>query len=161
MASGRMSMAGPFREKWGQASLPCLYVYSKFCAKSSKEEASGRAYYKYRFIHGEAGDSHIRLQGRRLTFQRYMQADTARVRLYRTDRGVRQRCPAFGVCAIGRIHGRGSGTGAHEETLLRLHALMSTGEARRASRRWGRLAGPVSGILKERMEMRRFALRDW
>ena len=35
MASGRVSMAGPFRQKWGQASLPCLYVSSKFCVNPS------------------------------------------------------------------------------------------------------------------------------
>ena len=35
MAAGRVSMAGPFRRKWGQASLPCLYTFSKFCVKPS------------------------------------------------------------------------------------------------------------------------------
>ncbi len=89
-----------------------------------------------------------------------MQAGTVRVRLYRTARGVRQRCPAFGVCAMGRTHGHGLGQKAREETLLRRRALMATSEARRNSRRWERLTGPVSGILKERMGMRRFALRD-
>lgn len=47
-----------------------------------------------------------------------------------------QRCQVFGVFATGRIHGYGSGPKAHEETLLRLNALMATGEAGRASRRW-------------------------
>ena len=37
MASGRVSMVGPFRRKWGQASLPCLFTFSKFCRKSSQE----------------------------------------------------------------------------------------------------------------------------
>ena len=35
MASGRVSMAGPFRRKWDQASLPCLYSFSKLCVKPS------------------------------------------------------------------------------------------------------------------------------
>lgn len=125
----------------------------------SKRRLPGGAYHKDRFIHEEVGDSHMRPQGRRLTLQCCMQTDTVRERLYRTARGVCQRCPAVGVCAIGRIHGRASGTGAHEEKLLRLHALLATGKARRASRRWARLTGPVSGILEERMGMRQFALQ--
>ena len=28
-------MAGPFRRKWGRASLPCLYIFPKFCVNSS------------------------------------------------------------------------------------------------------------------------------
>ena len=35
MASGGVSMAGPLREKCGQASLPCSYTFTDLCVKSS------------------------------------------------------------------------------------------------------------------------------
>ena len=31
MAAVRVSMAGPFRRKWSQADLPCLFSFSKLC----------------------------------------------------------------------------------------------------------------------------------
>lgn len=68
-----------------------------------------------------------------------MQANTDRVRLYRTARGICQSCPAFGVCTIDRIHGRGLRIGPHEEILLQRRALMATSEAKQASRKRGRL----------------------
>ena len=124
----------------------------------SKTKPLGGDYHKDQFSYDETSDSYICPQGQRLTFQRYMQANTARVRLYRTARGVCQRCPAFGICTIDQIHGRGLGIGPHEELLLQRRALMATADAKRDSLRRGRLIEPVFGILKEQMGLRRFTL---
>ena len=124
-----------------------------------KRKYRGGQYHKDRFIYDASGDTYTCPEGRRLRFSRYMQANTARVRLYRTRRGVCQSCPAFGVCTVDAVHGRALTMGPHEETLLHHRALMATGEARAASRRRGQLIEPVFGIIKEQMGLRRFALR--
>ena len=125
----------------------------------SKRKLLGNPFHKDRFIYDEASDSYTCPQGQGLRFQRCMQANTIRVRLYRTSVGVCQSCPAFGERTIVRIHGPGLGIGPHDEILRRHRALMSTGEAKPASRRRGHLIEPALGILKEQMWMRRFALR--
>ncbi len=125
----------------------------------SKKKLPGGRYHKDRFIYDEASDSYTCPQSQRLRFQRYMMANTARVRLCRTSRGVCQNCPAFGECTIDHIHGRGLGIGPDDDILRQHRALMATNEAKLASRRRGQLIEPVFGILKEQMRMRRFALR--
>ena len=37
MASGRVSMAGPFSESGVRPSLPCLYSFSELCVKPSRD----------------------------------------------------------------------------------------------------------------------------
>ena len=124
-----------------------------------KRKYRGGPYRKDRFIYDASDDSYICPEGQQLSFRRYMQANTARVRLYRTRSGVRQSCPAFGVCTVDAVHGRALTMEPHEETLLHHRALMSTDEAKSASRRRGELIEPVFGINKQQMGSRRFALR--
>ena len=125
----------------------------------SRRRTLANPYHKDRFVHDETNDSYICPKGQRLRFTGYIQANTARVRLYRTSGGVCLKCPAFGECTIDRMHGRGLGIGPHDEILRRHRALMATDEAKRASRRRGQLVEPVFVILKEQMGMRRFLLR--
>ena len=116
-------------------------------------------YHKDRFVYDDSNDSYICPKDQRLRFASYIQANTGRVRLYRTSGDVCLSCPAFGECTIDRVHGRGIGIGPHDEILRRHRALMATDEAKQASRRRGHLIEPVFGILKEQMGMRRFLLR--
>ncbi|MCE2458921.1 MAG: transposase [Dehalococcoidia bacterium] len=125
----------------------------------SKRKTLANPYHKDRFVYDETSDSYICPKGQRLRFTRYIQTNTARVRLYRASAGVCLSCPAFGECTIDRVHGRGIGIGPHDEILRRHRALMATDEAKRASRRRGQLIEPVFGILKEQMGLRRFLLR--
>ena len=117
-------------------------------------------YHKDRFIHDEGSDSYICPQGQRLFFDRFIQANTARVRLYRTSSGaVCQACLAFGECTTDRNRGRGLGIGPHDVALRRHRAWMATDRARQANRRRSHLIEPIFGIIKEQMAARRFMLR--
>ena len=144
---------------WGKNLKSCAANGRQVLMPDSKKKLLGGRYHKDRFTYDEASDSYTCPQGQRLRFQRCMMANTARVRLYRTSRGVCQNCPAFGECTIDRIHGRGLGIGSHDDILRQHRALMATSEARLASRRRGQLIEPVFGILKEQMGTRRFGLR--
>ena len=143
----------------GENLRECAASVRQVLMPASKRKLLRNPYHKDRFIYDEASDSYTCPQSQGLRFQRYMRANTARVRLYRTSVGVCQSCPVFGEFTIGRIHGRGLGIGPHDEILRRHRALMLTGEAKPASRRRGQLIEPVFGILKQQMGMRRFALR--
>lgn len=137
----------------------CALTGRRVIMPDSKRKTLANPFHKDRFVYDEANDSYICPKGQRLRFTRYIQANTARVRLYRASAGVCLRCPAFGECTIDRVHGRGIGIGPHDEILRRHRALMATEEAKRASMRRGQLIEPVFGILKEQMGLRRFHLR--
>ena len=117
-------------------------------------------YHKDRFLHDELNDSYICPQGHRLVFRRFVQARTARVRLYRTSSGaICRSCPAFGECTTDRDKGRGLGIGPHDLALRHHRAWMSTDRAKQANRRRWSLIESVFGIVKEQMGARRFMLR--
>lgn len=117
-------------------------------------------YHKNAFHYDPEADTFTCPKGQNLRYLRTQSRQRRpKARLYRAEAGVCQACPAFVLCAKGRLHGRTIETGPQEKYLQEHRAWMATAEARKVYRQRKELPEPTFGILKEQQGARRFLLR--